>query len=217
MPPTVSIIMPTFNRAAWLPVSIGSITGQSYPDWELIVVDDGSTDDSRSLVEGMHQTDPRIRYVTNRRRKGMSGARNQGLEEARGRYLAFLDSDDAWEPFHLRDMVHYLDAYPGRIDMMSANPLRKDWKTGAVLVYDEIDLTPWRYEKLEDAYLLDREQLVEMAVRSRIILTQALVARRELFATLRWDEELLYAPDCLLPFEIAGRKPGIGHLQRYHV
>src|SRR5205823_8421991 len=116
----------------------------------LLVVDDGSTDETRSLVEGMHHTDARVRYVTNRRRKGMSGARNQGLEEARGRYLAFLDSDDAWEPFHLREMVRYLDAYPGRIDIMTANPLRKNRHTGEVVEHDELDLTKYSYEKVED-------------------------------------------------------------------
>src|SRR4051794_14509566 len=106
MSPTVSIIMPAFNRAQWLPLSVGSVLQQTYADWELIIVDDGSTDDTRAVVEQFQAQDNRIRYVSNCRRKGPSGARNQGMNQARGRYVAFLDSDDAWEPFHLHDSVH---------------------------------------------------------------------------------------------------------------
>src|SRR5205823_1267104 len=111
-----------------------------------------------------------------------------------------------------QDMVHYLDAYPGRIEIMTANPLRKNFATGTVIKYDELDLSEWRFEKLEDAYLLDRELLFAMALKSRIVTTQTLVTRREVFAELRWDEDLVGPEDCLLPLEIGRRKLGVAHL-----
>ncbi len=215
--PTVSVIVPAFNRARWLPLSIGSVLHQTFADWELLVVDDGSTDDSPAVVRQLQHGEERIRYLTNQRRKGPAGARNQGMDEARGRYFAFLDSDDAWEPFHLQEMTHYLDAYPERLDVMTANPLRKNFATGEVIKFDELDLELWRYEKLEDAYILDRDMLFPMALKSRVVTTQALVVRREACADLRWDEELVGPEDCLMPLEIARRRLGVAHLQRYHV
>lgn len=92
--PLVSVILPTYNRAAYLPRSIGSVLGQSFADFELVVVDDGSSDDTREVVSRF--ADSRIRYVPRERNGGVAAARNTGVQAARGRYLAFQDSDDEW-------------------------------------------------------------------------------------------------------------------------
>lgn len=107
--PLVSIIMPTYNREKTLPLAIQSVIEQTYENWELIVVDDRSTDNTRELIEGYLATDQRIRYVCNTRKKGPSGARNFGLEYAKGKYVAFLDSDDEWLQHHLIDSVKVLE------------------------------------------------------------------------------------------------------------
>src|SRR5512143_2725744 len=111
----VSIILPTYNRARFLESAIASITSQSFTDWELVVVDDGSTDDSRELIEDLLAAIPnptRYHYQPN---GGVGRARNVGLGLARGRYVAFFDSDDLWHPSYLRSAIEVLDHH-GDVD-----------------------------------------------------------------------------------------------------
>src|SRR5437762_11880112 len=99
-PPAVSIILPTYNRSKFLPQALASIRGQTFADWELIVVDDGSSDDTGELVRAL-TADVRqsVRYGY-QQNQGAYAARNTGLDLARGRYVAFFDSDDVWLPHH---------------------------------------------------------------------------------------------------------------------
>jgi glycosyltransferase involved in cell wall biosynthesis len=101
----VSIVMPVYNAAAWLAHSIGSVREQTYPDWELLAVDDRSTDDSLSRIGEHAAADPRVRVIAQAANGGVAAARNAGIEAARGRWIAFLDSDDAWLPQKLELQV----------------------------------------------------------------------------------------------------------------
>lgn len=92
----ISVIIPTCNRAATLPRAIASVQAQTNPDWELLVVDDASRDETPALLAAL--SDPRIRVLTLPRQGGACAARNLGIAEARGEYIALLDSDDAWLP-----------------------------------------------------------------------------------------------------------------------
>ncbi len=97
--PSVSIIIPTYNRGLFIRRAIDSVQQQTWPDYELIVVDDGSTDDTPAILRKLEKTEARLRVVDNARgRHGPAGARNTGLAEARGEWVAFLDSDDVWKP-----------------------------------------------------------------------------------------------------------------------
>ena len=104
----VSIVLPTYNRADSLMRAINSVRAQTFADWELHVVDDGSTDDTLRLVRGI---DPRIR-VHARPHLGVAEARNHGLRQSECEFIAFLDSDDEWTPHHLEVSVAFLDAFP---------------------------------------------------------------------------------------------------------
>jgi glycosyltransferase involved in cell wall biosynthesis len=95
--PKVSIILPTFNRADTIVRAIKSAQAQTFQDWELIVVDDGSTDNTAALIDGM---DRRLTLIRQENR-GFTEARNTGIRSAGGNYLAFLDSDDEFLPHHL--------------------------------------------------------------------------------------------------------------------
>ncbi|MFD0589012.1 glycosyltransferase family 2 protein [Paenibacillus sp. GCM10027627] len=106
--PLISIIMPAYNRGGVISEAIRSVIEQTYDNWELIVIDDRSTDRTKEIVEAFSVSDSRIRYVLNDRAKGPGGARNCGMLAAKGEKLAFLDSDDIWFPFHLRDSLHTL-------------------------------------------------------------------------------------------------------------
>lgn len=107
--PTVSIIMPCYNEASRIDRSIASVQAQTLHDWELIVVDDGSTDDSWQVLTALSASDTRIR-ILRQQNAGAAAARNRGLPLANGRFIAFLDADDTWEPQFLEAMSSALDS-----------------------------------------------------------------------------------------------------------
>lgn len=109
--PAVSIILPTFNRRSCLWKAMDSVLLQEFLDWELIVVDDGSSDNSLGLIGDYLGRDSRIRIIAHSNR-GVSRARNVGIRVAEGRFVAFLDSDDHYLPAHLRLRFAYMEANP---------------------------------------------------------------------------------------------------------
>jgi len=108
--PKVTTVIPVYNREKYVGEAIDSILAQTYPDFELLVIDDGSTDRSREVVRLYH--DPRIRLVCNETNEGIPKTRNTGVRLARGEYLAFLDSDDWAYPERLAKQVAFLDSHP---------------------------------------------------------------------------------------------------------
>ncbi|MEE4609237.1 MAG: glycosyltransferase [Desulfobacteraceae bacterium] len=107
-PPAVSVILPTYNRAAWLVEAVDSVLRQEGPAFELIVVDDGSSDET-PLVLAVYGDRLRVLRLD---RGGVSRARNQGVAASRGQLLAFLDSDDLWQPGKLAAQVAFMDGHP---------------------------------------------------------------------------------------------------------
>jgi len=105
--PTISVVIPTFNRARMLKRAITSALGQTRQDIEVLVVDDGSTDETSAVVATFG--DPRIRYFRHEQLQGACAARNTGIGAARGEYIAFLDSDDEWLPHKLAQQVDALE------------------------------------------------------------------------------------------------------------
>jgi glycosyltransferase involved in cell wall biosynthesis len=105
--PRVTVVTPVYNRAAYVAAALDSILAQSFADFELLMVDDGSTDHSRAIIEA--HDDPRIRLEVNERNMGIAATRNRAVGLARGEYLAFLDSDDIACPDRLAKQVAFLD------------------------------------------------------------------------------------------------------------
>ena len=108
--PAVSVVLATHDHACWLDGAIDSVRRQTLSEWELLVVDDGSTDDTRAVVQ-RHATDRRIHYLPGPHLE-RSAARNRGLAAARGALVAFLDADDRWLPEKLERQLAVLDAEP---------------------------------------------------------------------------------------------------------
>ena len=102
----VSVIMPSWNTAGFIAESIRSVTDQTYTKWELIIVDDSSTDNTDEVVASFH--DDRIRYFKNEKNMGAALTRNRALREARGEWIAFLDSDDLWKPKKLENQLAFM-------------------------------------------------------------------------------------------------------------
>lgn len=112
MPPTVSVVMPVYNGERFLPESMASVLGQTFADFEFIIVDDGSTDASVEIVREYERRDARVRQLQLPRNLGQASAINRGIEQASGDYVAMLDCDDICLPDRLRIQVNFLNAHP---------------------------------------------------------------------------------------------------------
>ena len=104
----VSIVMPSFNTGRFIAESIESVLSQTYSNWELIIVDDCSSDNTDKVV-GMYTADIRIKYLKNERNSGAAFSRNRALREAKGKWIAFLDSDDLWMPKKLEKQIAFME------------------------------------------------------------------------------------------------------------
>lgn len=104
----VSIVMPSWNTARFIGDSIRSVLAQTYPHWELLIVDDCSTDDTDDVVASF--ADARIRFFKNETNSGAAVSRNRALREAEGEWIAFLDSDDLWAPDKLEKQIAFMQA-----------------------------------------------------------------------------------------------------------
>ncbi|MFH1662242.1 MAG: glycosyltransferase family 2 protein [Candidatus Falkowbacteria bacterium] len=101
--PLVSVIIPTYNRAGLLKKSVGSVLSQTFKDFEIIIINDGSTDNTENVIKSFN--DSRIKYIKNKKNRGAGAARNIGIKIARGDYIAFQDSDDEWLPEKLKKQI----------------------------------------------------------------------------------------------------------------
>lgn len=128
--PLVSVVMPTFNRRNFLGRSISSVINQSFSEWELVIVDDGSTDDTFNIVSTFMNEHENIRYIKHTNRK-ISLSLNAGIATAAGRYVTFLGSDDAYKPEHLISRIEIMNSDPaidflhGGVEIVG-NPFVKD-------------------------------------------------------------------------------------------
>lgn len=106
----VSIIVPVYNAGAYIEKTIQMVSSQTYRDWELILVDDGSRDDSVKIIERVIRSQrKRIRLIKNKGNKGAAAARNRGIDASSGRYIAFLDADDVWMKDKLEKQVAFME------------------------------------------------------------------------------------------------------------
>jgi glycosyltransferase involved in cell wall biosynthesis len=174
--PLVSVVVPTYNRADLLKRAVDSVLSQSYENFELLVVDDGSTDDTAALVAGLD--DPRLRYLRQPRNMGVAAARNRGMREARGSLVAFLDSDDLWAPEKLKRQVELIRRRPSKVGL---------FYTGLTVLDDEDRSTDWIPTARGDVWrAMLHDNVVHYGTSSTII-------RREVIETIGYFDEKLPA------------------------
>lgn len=164
--PNVSVIIPTYNRAHLIMQSIESVLAQTYPQYEIIIIDDGSTDNTQEVLKGLIDGE-KVRYIW-QENKGESAARNHGIRQAQGQYIAFLDSDDLWVSEKLEKQVDCLEKHPDaglvqssflKFDDLTGNNLgvrNTSWYSG--WIYPEI-LMHWSDLIALDAVLIPRKVL----------------------------------------------------------
>lgn len=113
MAPRVSVLLPVYNAAATLPAAVESIVRQSFSDWELLLINDGSTDETQTVAEHFAAADKRIQLLSFTGNRGITAALNAGIEKAQGEYIARMDADDISHPARLQQQTQFLDAHPG--------------------------------------------------------------------------------------------------------
>ncbi len=195
--PACSIILPTYNRAAFLPQAIESILGQTFTDWELILIDDGSTDDTAQVFKLLTKDVAQPIVYHRQDNGGAYAARNAALDRARGRYIAFYDSDDTWLEHHLQRCVGALETHRD-VDWVFGSCRRIDMESGAVLTpntfYQDGRPRPFMQlgnEQRGDLRVIDDPALFECRVNHGLYCgPQVSVLRAELFDNYRFDTRL---------------------------
>jgi glycosyltransferase involved in cell wall biosynthesis len=187
--PAVSVIIPAYNTAGYIGVALASVFGQSYTDFEVIVINDGSEDSNRlELAIGPYL--PRIIYLKQQNR-GPSAARNLGIQHARGEYLAFLDSDDSWLPEYLTEQIEFLRSEPS-LDMVYSDALFLGNRASAGKTF--MELCPSNGPVTFESLLLEETQ---------VITSGTVAGRQRVVEAGLFDENFLCAEDHDLWLRIA--------------
>jgi len=181
--PRVTIGLPVHNAGKYLELALRSIYAQSYKDWELIVVDDGSTDDGVDLVRQLD--DGRVRILGDGKRRGLATRLNEIAYAANGYYLARMDADDLMHPLRLEEQVAFLDAHPG-IDVV-----------GCALLFLDRELRPAAIQRNPEAH----EQICADALRAIRMAHATMVARTAWFRAHPYNERNLRCEDWQLLYD----------------
>ena len=178
MSESVSVVIPTYNLAALLPGAVESVRAQGWPELEIIVVDDGSTDGTPEVLEGLAREHANLRWFR-QENAGAAAARNRGIEEARGRWVAFLDADDLWMPGKLAAQFEALAARPS-----------------ASFSYTDVRVRREDGEEGDLVYGTERQPLIVQLLAANLFATPTVLARRDCFrevglfdASLRTGED----------------------------
>lgn len=176
--PTVSAIIPCYNGSEWIKDSVQSVLQQEFEDLEVIVVDDGSRDDSAKIVDSIR--DDRVRLATHEENRGIPAARNTGIKEASGDYIGFLDQDDRWHPQRLKRQIVAFREGPDDLGIVY----------GDVTVMGNPDTESWTQHLPSDP----QERVRSLYLKNQIITISVLVDRR-CFETHGLLDESLYGAD----------------------
>ena len=142
--PKATVVITTYNRAATLrDRSVASVRKQTYQDWECIVVDDGSSDDTEAVMQSLIKEDPRIRYFK-KENDGMSAERNFGVRQSRGEYIAFLDDDDEFLPNYLERLMDTFETLSPEYACIAPVSIVRDYQGRETEVYNELEPF-WKY------------------------------------------------------------------------
>lgn len=193
--PFVSIILPTYNRAKLLPAAIESVLQQTYSDWELLIWNDGSQDNTEEIIK--HYTDTRI-CTFSAENHGMSYALNQAMKHSKGRYVAFLDDDDTWPENKLSLQLKMLETFP-EIDMVFGNYLNFNNETDKKLFgFDQTSHAMVVLNKKQlnsQEYIITGYFLKAVAIDNFIAFDSVLIRRNVLEELGEFNEGLLNAMD----------------------
>lgn len=168
--PEISVIMAVYNREAYLSRAINSLLKQTFTSWELIAIDDGSTDESLKILIGFQDNNKNIKVITQEHRN-LSESRNRGIKLSIGNFITFLDSDDEFLPTHLETRYKYLIDHP------------------------EIDLLHGGVTIIGDSFVADRNDLNKTMTLYNCVIGGTFFGKRKVFQTLGGFNEITYSED----------------------
>ena len=175
--PTVSVIIPTYNRAHLVGRAIQSVLNQTYHDFELIIVDDGSTDNTEDIIKKFQEQDKRVKYIRHEKNRGGSAARNTGIKNAKGEYIAFQDSDDEWLPKKLKNQMEVFKDAPLEVGVVYTGFLR---------------IENGKKNYIPSSWVIKKEgNINKELLKGNFVTTQSIVAREKCFEKVgMFDENL---------------------------
>ena len=189
----VSVIVPVYNVAPYLHEALDSVVNQTYKDLEIIIVDDGSTDGSASICEEYAASDPRIKLV-HQANKGLSGARNTGLEHATGEFVSFIDSDDSISPMFIESLVNAMVSTSADVSICRFSAFETSGKMDGVIATSVFPtIAAGTFERADALQLLTEEKISVNACNKLL--------RRALWAGVRFPEGHVYE-DALAAFKM---------------
>lgn len=184
--PEISIIVPVYNAEKFLKECVDSILAQTFTDFEVILVDDGSPDNCPAMCDAIAAKDSRVRVV-HQQNKGLSGARNAGIDIARGNWISFIDSDDVVDKTFCEKLYDAVQKYGTKIAVSNILYLEAD---GSVSVYKDL---PLRDE------VLTREEYAHRIRSTPLVHATTKLYRRDIFENFRFPVGKLYEDACILP------------------
>lgn len=170
--PKVTVIMPAYNAAQFIEDAIRSVMGQTVTDWELLVIDDGSRDNTCEIVEKLAAEDSRVHLLKNEQNMGVANTRNRGLALCRGEFAAFLDSDDIWLPEKLQKQLDLLEC------------------TGASLCYTSYGIMDSQGDQSRGDYLVPERADFRKLLKENVIGCSTVMLRRQATADYRFETTL---------------------------
>lgn len=193
----VSVIIPTYNRAKFISNAVRSIINQKYDNIEIIIVDDGSNDNTQAVIHSLKEKYSSIIYCHNERTKGPSGARNTGIIKSSGDYVSFLDSDDVWLAGHLVNGINVLNKHP-EIDVLFGNFSFVDFRTHKHLnnFFDQMEILPTlKYERCSPNIKVLHDNLFKALVRENFFNFGTSIIRKPSTKGILLDESTMLAED----------------------
>jgi glycosyltransferase involved in cell wall biosynthesis len=188
MNPLFSIIIPTYNRATLLSDTIKSVQNQTYTKWECIVVDDGSTDNTKEIVESLIQNDNRIKYVYQENAE-RSAARNNGIRNSSGDYICFLDSDDHYLPNNLSNLAEFI--------LKSNEPV-------CLTIYQALNIS--KEEEIQTYLDQPTKNVIEYLYLNPTSPSRACIHSR-ILKDFQFDEDIVIVEDVIMWMKIASKYP----------
>ncbi len=189
----VSIISTVYNSEKFLPLCINSILNQTFKNFELILVNDGSTDNSYSICEYFAKKDSRIKII-NKNNTGVSDSRNIGIKNSVGKFIMFIDSDDEIESNMLEDMVFYINKSSSDVCLSG---FKKVNKTGEI-INENVTLNSYNI----NTYMLDSKSFKELLDKNYISSVTFKIFKKSLISKYKFDNSMFFGEDLKFMFEL---------------
>jgi glycosyltransferase involved in cell wall biosynthesis len=193
--PLVSVIMLSYNHKEYIGHAINSVSNQDFQDWELVVIDDASTDESQQLIKSFSERDERVRAIYHENNRGIAASTNEGIDSARGKFIAFLDSDDVWNS----------DKLTAQLALLKEDEDLVVWSEGD-LINESGSFIGQKFTEIHGARNKKKSgDILQPLIEGNYIFQSSFIMKRENLIGIRFNEGLKYLNDYQFVVELANR------------